>query len=93
MSHFCLDPEVKELALGIVREAVQGFIDQGYALDPNAAKRGEIKFIEPEPNEPECKHENKTYSTCLVAHPPDVSCERGMDCGEYVVRDLSELKE
>ena len=55
ISHYCLDPKVKELTLGIIREAIQGFINQGYTLDHNAASEGRIEFIEP--NEPECNHD------------------------------------
>ena len=53
MAHFCLDPKVRELVLGGIREAVQGIIDQGYTLDPNAASEGRIEFIEPNKPKPD----------------------------------------
>lgn len=38
LAHYCIHPELRELALGIVREAILGFLEQGYTFDPNAAE-------------------------------------------------------
>lgn len=47
-------------------------------------------FPKPEPNEPECKHENKRNSYCLVYHGAGVICEQCLDCGKYIITEPNE---
>jgi hypothetical protein len=81
-----IDPEVKELTLGLIKSIIEDFYEMGYTLDSEAAEKGIIKFIEP--NEPECKHENigkaGLQSACAVYHSDGSICWVCPDCGEYV---------